>query len=108
MTVNLTTAAPILIGCPDHHANTGASAETTVRRVSKFNGQTDNVSGVFRKLSLEFENGCPKLFLLQCSLISDAHQVNLGVLSPAQVIQGKVMHEELADNRGTARSKGNY
>lgn len=46
MTLNLTAAAPVLIGCPDHHANSGASTETTVRNVSKFNGQTDNVSNV--------------------------------------------------------------
>ncbi|XP_070765202.1 LIM domain only protein 7b [Enoplosus armatus] len=63
MTLNLTAAAPILIGCPDHHANSGASTETTVRKVSKFNGQTDNV------------------------------------------LQGKVMHGELADNHRTAKSK---
>ncbi|XP_074522716.1 LIM domain only protein 7b isoform X3 [Halichoeres trimaculatus] len=42
MTLNLTTAAPILIGYPDHHANSGASSDTTVN-VSKFNGQSDNV-----------------------------------------------------------------
>lgn len=44
VTLNLTTTAPSLIGYPDHYANTGASTETTVRRVSKFNGQTDDVS----------------------------------------------------------------
>ncbi|XP_049909764.1 LIM domain only protein 7-like isoform X3 [Epinephelus moara] len=43
VTLNLTTAAPILMGCPDHQANSGASTETAVRTVSKFNGQTDNV-----------------------------------------------------------------
>ncbi|XP_078031109.1 LIM domain only protein 7 isoform X4 [Epinephelus lanceolatus] len=43
VTLNLTTAAPVLMGCPDHQANSGASAETAVRTVSKFNGQTDNV-----------------------------------------------------------------
>ncbi|KAM9366993.1 LIM domain only protein 7-like [Symphorus nematophorus] len=43
MTLNLTAAAPVLIGCPDHHANSGASTETTVRKVSKFNGQVENV-----------------------------------------------------------------
>ncbi|XP_034385234.1 LIM domain only protein 7-like isoform X3 [Cyclopterus lumpus] len=43
VTLNLTAAAPVLIGYPDHHANSGASAETTVRKVSKLNGQTDNV-----------------------------------------------------------------
>ncbi|XP_035855382.1 LIM domain only protein 7-like isoform X8 [Sander lucioperca] len=40
VTLNLTAAAPGLIGCPDHHANSGASTETTVRNL---NGQTDNV-----------------------------------------------------------------
>lgn len=43
MTLNLTAAAPVLIGCPDHHANSGASTETAVRKESKFSGQTDNV-----------------------------------------------------------------
>ncbi|TKS70279.1 LIM domain only protein 7 [Collichthys lucidus] len=43
MTLNLTSAAPVLIGCPDHHANGGASTETAVRKVSSFNGQTDNL-----------------------------------------------------------------
>ncbi|XP_070826282.1 LIM domain only protein 7b [Chaetodon trifascialis] len=64
VTLNLTAAAPVLIGCPSHHANSGASSETTVRKVSKFNGQVDDV------------------------------------------VQGKVMHGELADNQRTARSKG--
>ncbi|XP_068587088.1 LIM domain only protein 7b isoform X2 [Cebidichthys violaceus] len=64
MTLNLTAVAPNLIGCPDHHANSGASTDNTVRKVSKLNGQTDNV------------------------------------------LQGKVMHGELADNHRTARSKG--
>ncbi|XP_039651288.1 LIM domain only protein 7b isoform X1 [Perca fluviatilis] len=40
VTLNLTAAAPGLIGCPDHHANSGASTETAVRNL---NGQTDNV-----------------------------------------------------------------
>ncbi|XP_029982849.1 LIM domain only protein 7-like isoform X2 [Sphaeramia orbicularis] len=43
MTLNLTATASILIGCPDHHANTAASTESTVINMSKFNGQTDNV-----------------------------------------------------------------
>ncbi|XP_030271174.1 LIM domain only protein 7-like isoform X2 [Sparus aurata] len=43
MTLNLTASAPVLIGCPDHLANTCSSADATVRKVSKFNGQTDNV-----------------------------------------------------------------
>ncbi|XP_078103045.1 LIM domain only protein 7-like isoform X2 [Sander vitreus] len=60
VTLNLTAAAPGLIGCPDHHANSGAPTETTVRNL---NGQTDNV------------------------------------------LQGKIMHEELPDNHRTARNK---
>ncbi|CAJ1049839.1 LIM domain only protein 7b isoform X2 [Xyrichtys novacula] len=63
MTLNLTTAAPALIGCPDHHSNSGASSATTAK-ASKFSGQTDDV------------------------------------------MQGKVMKGELADNHRTARSKG--
>ncbi|XP_067442687.1 LIM domain only protein 7-like isoform X3 [Thunnus thynnus] len=64
MTLNLTAAAPILIGYPDHHANSAASAETTVTKLSKFNGQTDNV------------------------------------------IQGKLMDGDFADNYSTTISKG--
>ncbi|XP_060923641.1 LIM domain only protein 7b [Limanda limanda] len=40
MTLNLTAAAPGLMGCPDHHANRTASTETAAL---KFNGHTDNV-----------------------------------------------------------------
>ncbi|XP_073321317.1 LIM domain only protein 7b isoform X2 [Pagrus major] len=43
MTLNLTATAPVLIGCPDHLANSGSSTDATVRKVSKFNGQADNV-----------------------------------------------------------------
>ncbi|KAG7222349.1 hypothetical protein INR49_016304 [Caranx melampygus] len=44
MTINLTAAAPILIGCPDHHANSSsASTETTVTKAAKLPGQADNV-----------------------------------------------------------------
>lgn len=43
MTLNLTPAASILIGCHDHHANNAVTTET---EVSKFNGQTENVSKV--------------------------------------------------------------
>nr|XP_046246081.1 LIM domain only protein 7b isoform X3 [Scatophagus argus] len=43
MTLNLTAAAPVLIGCPDHHANSGASRETAGGKVSKFSGQANNV-----------------------------------------------------------------
>ncbi|KAM7015622.1 LIM domain only protein 7-like isoform 4-T4 [Tautogolabrus adspersus] len=64
MTLNLTASAPVLIGYPDHHANSGASTDTTVK-VSKSNWQSDNV------------------------------------------MQGKVMNGELADNHRTARTKDN-
>ncbi|XP_033972326.1 LIM domain only protein 7b isoform X3 [Trematomus bernacchii] len=40
VTLNLTSAGPSLIGCPDRHAISGTSSETPVR---KFNGQTDDV-----------------------------------------------------------------
>ncbi|CAK6965883.1 LIM domain only protein 7-like isoform X4 [Scomber scombrus] len=43
MTLNLTSSAPVLIGCADHHANSATSTETSVTKLSKFNGQTDNV-----------------------------------------------------------------
>lgn len=39
--------------------------------------------------------------------MSAAHQVNVDVLSPVQVIQGKVKDGELADNHSTTISKGN-
>lgn len=52
MTLNLTPAASVLIGCPDHHANSAASADATVTKVSKFNGQTENVSNVLASQSL--------------------------------------------------------
>ncbi|KAF7654775.1 hypothetical protein LDENG_00064770 [Lucifuga dentata] len=42
MTLNLTAAAPLLIGCPDHHASSTVSTETTIRKLSKYDGQTDN------------------------------------------------------------------
>ncbi|XP_060892154.1 LIM domain only protein 7b isoform X3 [Labrus mixtus] len=64
MTLNLTASAPVLIGYPDHHANSGASTDTTVK-VSKSNWQSDNV------------------------------------------MQGKGMNGELADNNRTARTKDN-
>uniref|UniRef100_A0A8D3E6N7 PDZ domain-containing protein n=1 Tax=Scophthalmus maximus TaxID=52904 RepID=A0A8D3E6N7_SCOMX len=43
VTLNLTASAPVLIGCPDHHANSTTSTETTAPVALKFNGQTDNV-----------------------------------------------------------------
>lgn len=44
VTLNLTSAAPVLIGCPDHHANSAASTEKVILT---FNGPTDNVSNIF-------------------------------------------------------------
>ncbi|XP_068178823.1 LIM domain only protein 7-like isoform X2 [Antennarius striatus] len=43
MTLNLTATAPVLIGYPDHHANSGITAESSIREGSRFNGQVDNV-----------------------------------------------------------------
>ncbi|KAM7405999.1 hypothetical protein PAMP_000405 [Pampus punctatissimus] len=43
MTVNLTAAAPVLIGCSDHHANSAASTKNTVTNLPKFNGEAENV-----------------------------------------------------------------
>ncbi|KAK2853908.1 hypothetical protein Q5P01_006569 [Channa striata] len=43
MTLNLTPSAQVLIGCPDHHANSAASTDTTATKVSKSNEQTENV-----------------------------------------------------------------
>ncbi|XP_051800860.1 LIM domain only protein 7-like [Acanthochromis polyacanthus] len=43
VTLNLTAAAPVLIGSTDHHVNGVASTETAVKEVSKFCGQSDNV-----------------------------------------------------------------
>ncbi|XP_032380623.1 LIM domain only protein 7 isoform X7 [Etheostoma spectabile] len=40
VTLNLTAAAPFLMGCPDHHANSGACTEPADRNL---NGQTDDV-----------------------------------------------------------------
>ncbi|KAA8595806.1 hypothetical protein FQN60_011097 [Etheostoma spectabile] len=39
VTLNLTAAAPFLMGCPDHHANSGACTEPADRNL---NGQTDD------------------------------------------------------------------
>ncbi|KAI3377558.1 hypothetical protein L3Q82_008726 [Scortum barcoo] len=107
ITLNLTASAPVLIGCLDHHANSGASTETTVRNGSQFDGQTDNVSNALASYHRSSEMDAQSHSSGSAALISCAHQVNLGVVSPAQVIQGKVMHGELADSRRTARSKGN-
>ncbi|XP_063330369.1 LIM domain only protein 7-like isoform X3 [Pelmatolapia mariae] len=44
VTLNLTAASsPVLIGCPDHHANSAAFPETQVTQGFKSNGHTDNV-----------------------------------------------------------------
>lgn len=44
LTLNLTSAAPVLIGRSNHHANNAASTEMTDTQESQFNGQTDDVS----------------------------------------------------------------
>ncbi|XP_028999606.1 LIM domain only protein 7-like isoform X2 [Betta splendens] len=43
MTLNLTPTASVLIGCTDPHAGGAASADAAATKVSKFNGQTENV-----------------------------------------------------------------
>ncbi|XP_039867314.1 LIM domain only protein 7b isoform X2 [Simochromis diagramma] len=44
VTLNLTAASsPVLIGCPDHHANSAAFPDTQVTQGFKSNGHTDNV-----------------------------------------------------------------
>nr|XP_024658313.1 LIM domain only protein 7 isoform X4 [Maylandia zebra] len=44
VTLNLTAASsPVLIGCPDHHANSAAFPDTQVTQGFKNNGHTDNV-----------------------------------------------------------------
>ncbi|XP_007553989.1 LIM domain only protein 7-like isoform X1 [Poecilia formosa] len=42
LTLNLTSAAPVLIGRSDHHANNAASTEMIDTQESQFNGQTHN------------------------------------------------------------------
>ncbi|XP_023188610.1 LIM domain only protein 7-like isoform X2 [Xiphophorus maculatus] len=42
LTLNLTSAAPVLIGRSNHHANNAASTEMTDTQESQFNGQTDD------------------------------------------------------------------
>ncbi|PWA19011.1 hypothetical protein CCH79_00005011 [Gambusia affinis] len=44
LTLNLTSAAPVLIGRSDHHANNAASTEIADTQESQFNGQTENKS----------------------------------------------------------------
>ncbi|KAK5604609.1 hypothetical protein CRENBAI_014434 [Crenichthys baileyi] len=44
LTLNLTSAAPVLIGRSDHHANNAASVETADSQESQLIGQTDNVT----------------------------------------------------------------
>lgn len=50
LTLNLTSAAPVLIGRSNHHANNAASTEMLDAQKTQFNGQTDNVS-LFNKKS---------------------------------------------------------
>ncbi|XP_043957427.1 LIM domain only protein 7-like isoform X4 [Gambusia affinis] len=49
LTLNLTSAAPVLIGRSDHHANNAASTEMADTQESQFNGQTDNVFSSLQK-----------------------------------------------------------
>lgn len=108
MTLNLTTASPILISRPNHRASTAASVETAVGKTSKFNGQTDDVSRVLKKLSLVVgETVAPSSPSCAAAAFVVLIRVNLGVLLPVQVVQGRGMHGELAGNHGTAKSRGN-
>nr|XP_020465221.1 LIM domain only protein 7-like isoform X3 [Monopterus albus] len=43
MALNLTATTPVRVGRPDHHVNSDVSVDTTVAKLSKINGQTDNV-----------------------------------------------------------------
>lgn len=90
-TLNLTAAAPALIGRLASH---GARAEIPTGKASELGGQTDGASGH-----------------LELSSAGDARsgvrQANGGALSPVQAAHGKVARGEFADNHRTARSEGN-
>lgn len=90
-TLNLTAAAPTLIGRLATH---GAGAEIPTGKASELSGQTDGASG-----HLELSSAGDAR--------SGAHQANGGALSPIQVAHGKVARGEFADNHRTARSEGN-
>lgn len=90
-TLNLTAAAPALIGRLASH---GAGAEIPAGKASELSGQTDGASGHLEPSSAGDACG-------------GARQANGGALSPAQVAHGKVARGEFADNHGTARSEGN-
>lgn len=91
MTLNLTSASPVLISCrPD-----GAAA--AVGKATGSEGQTDHVSGIVAGVA-------------QISHFLSAPQpagVILGVLLPAQVTGGRGVHGETAGNHSTAKGRGN-
>lgn len=90
-TLNLTAAAPALIGRLASH---GARAEIPTGKASELGGQTDGASG-----HLELSSAGDAR--------SGARQANGGALSPVQAAHGKVARGEFADNHRTARSEGN-
>lgn len=93
-TLNLTAAAPALIGRPARLASHGSGAEIPAGKASELSGQTGGASG-----HLELSSAGDAR--------SGARQANGGALSPVQVAHGKVARGEFADNHRTARSEGN-
>lgn len=91
MTLNLTAAAPALIGRLASH---GAGAEIPAGKTSELSGQTDGASGHLELCSAG-------------DVRSGARQANGGALSPVQVAHGKVARGEFTDNHRTARNEGN-
>ncbi|XP_056881609.1 LIM domain only protein 7-like isoform X1 [Takifugu flavidus] len=89
-TLNLTAAAPALIGRLPAHG-----AEIPAGKASELSGQTDGASG-----HLELSSAGDAR--------SGARQANGGALSPVQVAHGKVARGEFADNHRTARSEVDY
>lgn len=90
-TLNLTAAAPALIG---RLATRGAGAQIPAGKASELSGQTDGAGGHLELSSAgDARSGAP--------------QANGGALSPVQVARGKVARGEFADNHRTARSEGN-
>lgn len=94
MTLNLTSASPVLISCrPDG----GGAAAAAAGRASGSDGQTDHVSGIVAGVA-------------QISHFLSAPQpagVILRVLLPAQVTEGRGVHGETTGNHSTAKGRGN-
>lgn len=95
MTLNLTSASPVLITCRPDSAAASAAA---VGKASGLDGQTDHVSGIVTGV-------------VQISHFLSAPRpagVILGVLIPVQVTEGGDVHGEAAVNHSTAKGRGNY